>query len=65
MNPHSDVTPPGAEHFVTTHWSVVLRAGGAESAAAQDALSELCRSYWYPLYGFIRRQGKRRRTPKI
>jgi RNA polymerase sigma-70 factor (ECF subfamily) len=42
--------------FVTTHWSVVLAAQG-RSAAAEEALEKLCRTYWRPLYGFIRRQG--------
>lgn len=42
--------------FATTHWSVVLAAQGA-SPVAQQALEKLCRSYWRPLYGFIRRQG--------
>jgi RNA polymerase sigma factor (sigma-70 family) len=42
--------------FTTTHWSVVLEAQG-ESAAAQEALEKLCRTYWRPIYGFVRRQG--------
>ena len=42
--------------FTTTHWSVVLEAQG-ESPAAQEALERLCRTYWRPIYGFIRRQG--------
>jgi RNA polymerase sigma-70 factor (ECF subfamily) len=42
--------------FTTTHWSVVLEAQG-ESPAAQRALEILCRTYWRPLYGFVRRQG--------
>ena len=42
--------------FVTTHWSVVLRAQG-KSSAADEALEKLCRIYWWPLYGFIRRRG--------
>src|SRR5258707_12541439 len=46
----------GAAAFVTTHWSVVL-AGQGESAAAEEALEKLCRTYWWPLYGFVRRQG--------
>ncbi len=45
--------------FVTTHWSVVLRAGLGDSPAAEAALSDLCRTYWYPLYAFVRRQGHR------
>jgi RNA polymerase sigma factor (sigma-70 family) len=42
--------------FTTTHWSVVLEAQG-ESPAAREALEKLCRTYWRPIYGFIRRQG--------
>ena len=42
--------------FSTTHWSVVLDAQG-ESPVAQEALEKLCRTYWRPLYGFLRRQG--------
>src|SRR5260370_20445073 len=46
----------GAVAFTTTHWSVVLEAQG-ESPAAKEALEKLCRVYWWPLYGFVRRQG--------
>jgi len=42
--------------FTTTHWSVVLEAQG-ESPAAQEALEKLCHTYWWPLYGYVRRQG--------
>ena len=42
--------------FTTTHWSVVLEAQD-ESPAAQKALEILCRTYWRPLYAFMRRQG--------
>jgi RNA polymerase sigma factor (sigma-70 family) len=44
--------------FITTHWSVVLQAQG-ESPAAQEALEDLCRTYWRPIYGFVRREGAR------
>jgi RNA polymerase sigma-70 factor (ECF subfamily) len=43
--------------FATTRWSMVLAAGGSSSAESQQALSRLCRTYWYPLYAFVRRQG--------
>jgi RNA polymerase sigma factor (sigma-70 family) len=46
----------GEMQFTTTHWSVVLEAKG-ESPAAQRALEILCRTYWRPLYGFVRKQG--------
>src|SRR5438876_10231222 len=45
----------GPVEFTTTHWSVVLEAQG-ESPAAQEALEKLCRTYWRPIYGFVRRQ---------
>src|SRR5438046_2067170 len=46
----------GGVAFVTTHWSVVLTAQG-QSTAADEALEKLCRIYWWPLYGFVRRSG--------
>ena len=46
----------GGVAFTTTHWSVVLTAQG-ESPAAREALEKLCRTYWWPLYGFVRREG--------
>jgi RNA polymerase sigma factor (sigma-70 family) len=46
----------GAAAFTTTHWSVVLEAQG-ESPAAQVALEKLCRTYWRPIFAFLRRQG--------
>jgi RNA polymerase sigma factor (sigma-70 family) len=52
----SPSTQNGAVAFATTHWSVVLAAQG-QSPAAQKALEKLCRTYWRPVYSFIRRQG--------
>ena len=49
-------TQTGLVAFTTTHWSVVLAAQGASPAAA-EALEKLCRTYWRPIYGFLRRQG--------
>jgi RNA polymerase sigma factor (sigma-70 family) len=46
----------GRAAFTTTHWSVVLEAQG-KSPAAHEALEKLCRMYWWPLYGYVRRQG--------
>src|SRR5262249_34068137 len=45
-----------ADRFETTRWSQVLTAAkGGEGSV--EALEWLCRTYWHPLYGFIRRQG--------
>ena len=45
------------EWFATTHWSVVLAARDRVSPGASEALNDLCRAYWPPLYSYIRRQG--------
>lgn len=47
----------GGSAFVTTHWSVVLAAQGS-SPAADEALEKLCRTYWRPIYSFVRREGR-------
>lgn len=44
-------------HFVTTHWTVVLEAREKVSSEASEAMAELCRIYWYPLYAHVRRRG--------
>src|SRR5438046_2808923 len=46
-----------AAQFATTHWSVVLAAGQSASTEANQALELLCRTYWYPLYAYVRRKG--------
>ena len=46
-----------AVQFATTHWSTVLAAGDSASPGAQEALEKLCRTYWYPLYAFVRLKG--------
>jgi RNA polymerase sigma-70 factor (ECF subfamily) len=46
----------GPAQFTTTRWTVVLRAAGPDDQRL-DALEQLCRAYWPPLYAFMRRQG--------
>jgi RNA polymerase sigma-70 factor (ECF subfamily) len=46
--------------FATTHWTVVLAAGRGGSKQADVALEQLCRTYWYPLYAYVRRHGHSR-----
>lgn len=45
------------DYFVTTRWTVVLSAGRQSTAQAEGALAELCQTYWYPLYAYVRRRG--------
>jgi RNA polymerase sigma-70 factor (ECF subfamily) len=55
---HQEHKPQAAQWFATTHWSVVLAAGHDSSPGAQEALEKLCSAYWYPLYAYVRRQGR-------
>src|SRR5262245_16764626 len=43
--------------FVSTRWSVVLDARNPDSCRVNDAFETLCRTYWYPLYAYLRRRG--------
>ncbi len=44
--------------FPATRWSMVLDAGADTERRAHAALETLCESYWYPIYSFVRRQGR-------
>jgi RNA polymerase sigma-70 factor (ECF subfamily) len=43
--------------FVSTQWSLVLRARDRSTAEGAAALADLCRLYWHPLYAYVRRRG--------
>jgi len=47
----------GQQWFATTHWSVVLAAKADDTPQASQAMGNLCRTYWPPLYAYIRREG--------
>lgn len=60
MDSPGDAVEPSAKVsglFATTHWSVVLAAGQAGSTRSSEALQNLCRTYWHPLYAYVRRRG--------
>jgi DNA-directed RNA polymerase specialized sigma24 family protein len=51
---------PGSGHdarFQTTRWGLVDAARGEDSPEARRAMAELCSSYWYPIYAYVRRSG--------
>jgi RNA polymerase sigma factor (sigma-70 family) len=50
------VQPTGQTAFATTDWSIVLDAS-TDGARKRRALEKLCRTYWRPVYGFVRRLG--------
>jgi RNA polymerase sigma factor (sigma-70 family) len=45
--------------FVTTRWSLIFSAAnlGTEEQKAREALAELCRTYWRPIFLFVRARG--------
>jgi len=47
----------GENLFATTRWNVVLQATEPGAPRGAEALDELCRAYWKPLYAYIRRCG--------
>lgn len=60
VTPDTDQLPETRSNqrvFATTRWTVVLQAGGASSEGSAQALEQLCRTYWYPIYSFARRRG--------
>jgi len=60
MTRTADSDSAGPRDFRTTHWSVVLAAKRSDSPERMTALTALCQGYWYPLYAFVRRQGRDR-----
>lgn len=47
----------GARGFRTTRWSDILLSAQTQANGSAEALAELCKLYWYPLYGYVRRRG--------
>lgn len=43
--------------FRTTRWSLIAAAGGTAGPDGRQALADLCRLYWYPVYAYVRRRG--------
>ncbi len=56
-NGHEGAGEP--REFVTTRWSLILSAAnfGTEEQKAREALAELCRTYWQPIFLFVRARG--------
>ena len=47
----------GASAFPATRWTLIVDLRSSDARAAGNAIEELCRLYWYPVYAFIRREG--------
>lgn len=49
---------PQTTFFATTRWTVVREAAQGGDEEASEALGILFRTYWQPLYRYVRRRGK-------
>jgi DNA-directed RNA polymerase specialized sigma24 family protein len=47
----------GGATFATTHWSIVAQSALTDVPEAANALTQLCETYWPPIYSFVRRRG--------
>jgi RNA polymerase sigma-70 factor (ECF subfamily) len=59
-DPNSADDKPPQDVFVTTRWTVVLAAGRKSSPQSDHALADLCQTYWFPLYAYVRRRCRSR-----
>lgn len=57
MKPEYQSPADAAGRFRTTCWSAVLLSAQSQAPGSRDALAELCRIYWHPIYVFVRRRG--------
>ena len=48
---------PSQARFATTHWSLIVTARVEGAPESREALSQLCETYWYPLYAYLRHRG--------
>ena len=54
--PFQPAAVPAGAVFASTQWSVILEARG-DTTGRRVALERLCRAYWPPIYGYLRRRG--------
>lgn len=45
------------KQWATTRWTLLQALDGQQTSMAQEALTHLCETYWYPLYAFVRARG--------
>lgn len=60
MTPAPDMPDsPQSPEFAATRWTMVLTAGDRSAGSrAHEALAQLAQAYWFPLYAYLRRQGR-------
>lgn len=55
--PQRQHTTAQPKQFAATRWSLVLNAQKSGDKNSAEALAELCRANWLPLYGYLRGRG--------
>lgn len=58
-HPDAELGRSADDVFTETRWSQVVLAAEKDSEGSRLALERLCQTYWGPIYGFLRRKGKR------
>lgn len=58
LQPSAHPADTQSDIFATTRWTVVLAAGERATPQSERALEEICQSYWFPIYAYIRRRGR-------
>jgi RNA polymerase sigma-70 factor (ECF subfamily) len=58
VNQEHGSIPHDPAQFRTTRWSAIFVAAESQMPGSQEALTALCRDYWYPIYAFARRAGQ-------
>jgi DNA-directed RNA polymerase specialized sigma24 family protein len=56
-SPMAEPKRAGQGRFPTTAWHLVLAVDSDSSVAGNEAFAALCRSYWHPIYAYIRQKG--------
>jgi RNA polymerase sigma factor (sigma-70 family) len=56
---HATSAAGNSSRFATTRWSLILSSLGEESdeSKAREALAQVCRIYWRPIFAFVCRKG--------
>jgi len=57
LKPDHDSPEGDTGRFRTTRWTAVLLSAQSQAPGSPEALAELCRIYWRPLYAFVRGRG--------
>lgn len=51
------MSSPSNTEFPSTRWTLIRKVQKGSEQESEQALDQLCRSYWYPIYAYARRYG--------